>query len=86
MCVPVCVVFPLADFVIDVHSGDGAEWLAPFVGVYGGPLASEYELALNVRYLVQYNGAGPGVSMVAGEFNSGCRDAALFFAALSMRN
>ena len=45
------VVFPLADFVIDVHSGDGAEWLAPFVGVYGGPLASEYGLALRVRDL-----------------------------------
>ena len=37
-----------ADFLIDLHSGDGAEWLAPFVGVYGGPLASNYEQALDV--------------------------------------
>ncbi|MEM6638332.1 MAG: M14 family metallopeptidase [Pseudomonadota bacterium] len=37
-----------ADFVFDVHSGDGAEWLAAFVGVYGGPLASDYPLALRV--------------------------------------
>ena len=35
-----------ADFVVDVHSGDGAEWLHPFVGVYGGALASDYPLAL----------------------------------------
>jgi len=32
-----------ADFVLDVHSGDGAEWLDAFVGVYGGPLASDYQ-------------------------------------------
>ncbi|TDF39257.1 hypothetical protein EYS14_06955 [Alteromonadaceae bacterium M269] len=37
-----------ADFLIDLHSGDGAEWLAPFVGVYGGPLSSNYEQALAV--------------------------------------
>ncbi len=37
-----------ADFLIDLHSGDGAEWLSPFIGVYGGPLASNYELALSV--------------------------------------
>lgn len=36
-----------ADFVLDVHSGDGAEWLAPFIGVYGGPLSTNYELALD---------------------------------------
>ncbi|MEM8940939.1 MAG: M14 family metallopeptidase [Pseudomonadota bacterium] len=36
-----------ADFVADVHSGDGAEWLAAFVGVYGGPLASRYAQALD---------------------------------------
>ena len=34
-----------ADFVADVHSGDGAEWLQAFVGVYGGPLATDYEVA-----------------------------------------
>ncbi len=36
-----------ADIVLDVHSGDGAEWLAPFIGVYGGPLATNYALALD---------------------------------------
>ncbi|MEM8661601.1 MAG: M14 family metallopeptidase [Pseudomonadota bacterium] len=35
-----------ADFVADLHSGDGAEWLTAFVGIYGGPLATDYELAL----------------------------------------
>ena len=35
-----------SDFVVDVHSGDGAEWLHPFIGVYGGPLASDYPSAL----------------------------------------
>ena len=35
-----------SDFVVDVHSGDGAEWLHPFIGVYGGPLASDYSSAL----------------------------------------
>lgn len=35
-----------ADFVLDVHSGDGAEWLTPFIGVYGGPLATNYDLAM----------------------------------------
>ena len=35
-----------ADFVADLHSGDGAEWLDAFVGIYGGPLASGYEDAL----------------------------------------
>ncbi|MEO0576581.1 MAG: succinylglutamate desuccinylase/aspartoacylase family protein [Pseudomonadota bacterium] len=39
---------PAADFVFDIHSGDGAEWLDAFVGVYGGPLASDYETALGV--------------------------------------
>ncbi|MDU0355232.1 M14 family metallopeptidase [Paraglaciecola aquimarina] len=37
-----------ADFVIDLHSGDGAEWLDAFVGVYGGPLSSNYSLAIRV--------------------------------------
>ncbi len=40
-------IIPAADFVLDVHSGDGAEWLAAFVGVYGGPLASDYQSAFN---------------------------------------
>lgn len=39
-------IIPLADFVLDVHSGDGAEWLEAFVGVYGGPLATDYTQAL----------------------------------------
>ncbi|MEL7486442.1 MAG: succinylglutamate desuccinylase/aspartoacylase family protein [Pseudomonadota bacterium] len=38
-------IIPSADFVLDVHSGDGAEWLEAFVGVYGGPLASDYATA-----------------------------------------
>ena len=42
------IVIPAADFVFDVHSGDGAEWLEAFIGVYGGPLASDYETALGV--------------------------------------
>ena len=37
-----------ADFLIDAHSGDGAEWLESFVGVYGGPRASDYPTALAV--------------------------------------
>ena len=37
-----------ADFLIDLHSGDGGEWLAPFIGVYGGPLSSDYPQALAV--------------------------------------
>ena len=44
------VVIPAADFVFDVHSGDGAEWLAAFLGVYGGPLASDYETALGAAH------------------------------------
>lgn len=38
---------PAADFVLDVHSGDGAEWLEAFVGVYGGPLATDYASAFS---------------------------------------
>ena len=38
-------IIPAADFVLDVHSGDGAEWLDAFVGVYGGPLSSDYQSA-----------------------------------------
>lgn len=39
---------PRADFVMDVHSGDGAEWLDAFIGVYSGPLATDYDKALAV--------------------------------------
>ena len=35
-------------FLMDVHSGDGAEFLDAFVGVYGGPLATDFPLALKV--------------------------------------
>jgi len=34
-----------ADIVFDMHSGDGSEWLEAFVGVYGGPLATDYSKA-----------------------------------------
>lgn len=37
-----------SDFLMDVHSGDGAEFLDAFVGVYGGPLATDFPLALRV--------------------------------------
>lgn len=37
-----------ADFLMDAHSGDGAEFLDPFIGVYGGPLATDFPLALKV--------------------------------------
>lgn len=37
-----------ADAVIDVHSGDGAEWLEAFTGVYGGPLATDFDTALAI--------------------------------------
>lgn len=37
-----------ADFLIDIHGGDGAEFLDAFVGVYGGPLASDFDGALAV--------------------------------------
>ncbi|PLK23011.1 hypothetical protein C0V72_11780 [Porphyrobacter sp. TH134] len=36
------------DFLMDVHSGDGAEFLDAFVGAYGGPLATDFPLALAV--------------------------------------
>jgi predicted deacylase len=35
-------------FLMDVHSGDGAEFLDAFVGAYGGPLATDFPLALAV--------------------------------------
>jgi predicted deacylase len=37
-----------SDFLMDVHSGDGAEFLDAFVGAYGGPLATDFPLALEV--------------------------------------
>ncbi|WP_422357109.1 M14 family metallopeptidase [Qipengyuania flava] len=37
-----------ADFLMDIHSGDGAEFLEAFVGIYGGPLAGDFDLALRV--------------------------------------
>lgn len=37
-----------SSFLMDVHSGDGAEFLDAFVGVYGGPLATDFPLALKV--------------------------------------
>ena len=37
-----------ADAVIDVHSGDGGEWLEAFVGVYGGKLSAKFETALAI--------------------------------------
>lgn len=37
-----------ADFLMDIHSGDGAEFLDAFVGVYGGPLATDFATALKV--------------------------------------
>ncbi|MEO0462061.1 MAG: succinylglutamate desuccinylase/aspartoacylase family protein [Pseudomonadota bacterium] len=38
-----------ADFLMDIHSGDGAEFLDAFVGVYGGPLATDFATALRSR-------------------------------------
>jgi hypothetical protein len=50
------------DLHVELHSGDGAEWLEAFVGVYGGPLAAaQYEtarkmgLAFGFRNLVKYS-------------------------------
>jgi hypothetical protein len=34
-----------ADLHVELHSGDGAEWLEPFVGFYGGTLARRQEPA-----------------------------------------
>jgi len=50
-----------ADAHIELHSGDGAEWLEEFVGVYGGPLATNYErakamaTAFNFKNLLRYS-------------------------------
>ncbi len=37
-----------SDFLMDVHSGDGAEFLDAFIGAYGGPLATDFPLTLKV--------------------------------------
>lgn len=37
-----------ADFLMDLHAGDAGEFLEPFVGVYGGPLATDFDQALEV--------------------------------------
>jgi len=37
-----------ADFLMDIHSGDGAEFLEAFIGIYGGPLSTNFDQALEV--------------------------------------
>jgi len=50
-----------SDVLIELHSGDGAEWLEEFVGVYGGPLAARYDtaravaLAFGLRNVIRYS-------------------------------
>ena len=50
-----------ADVHVEMHSGDGAEWLEEFVGIYGGPLSSRYDtaravgLAFGLRNVVRYS-------------------------------
>jgi predicted deacylase len=51
-----------SDLHVELHGGDGAEWLEPFVGAYGGPLAeAQYEtarrmaLAFGFRNFVKYS-------------------------------
>ena len=35
-----------SDLHVELHSGDGAEWLEAFAGIYGGPLAAaQYEVS-----------------------------------------
>lgn len=49
------------DAHIDVHGGDGAEWLEEFVGIYGGPLATAYDtsraigVAMGFRNIIKYS-------------------------------
>lgn len=50
-----------ADLHVELHSGDGAEWLEPFVGIYGGRLAEaqfprsrQIGLAFGIRNVVTY--------------------------------
>ncbi len=48
------------DVHVELHSGDGAEWLEGFAGIYGGPLAARYEtaraigLAFGFRNIIRY--------------------------------
>lgn len=51
-----------SDLHVEIHGGDGAEWLEAFVGAYGGPLAeAQYEtarrmaLAFGFRNFVKYS-------------------------------
>jgi predicted deacylase len=50
-----------SDAHVELHSGDGAEWLEEFVGIYGGPLATGYDtardigLAFGLRNVVRYS-------------------------------
>jgi predicted deacylase len=50
-----------SDVLVELHSGDGAEWLEEFVGVYGGPLAARYDtaravgLAFGLRNVIRYS-------------------------------
>ena len=37
-----------ADFLLDLHSGDAGEYLEAFTGAYGGPRATDFDLALKV--------------------------------------
>jgi predicted deacylase len=50
------------DMHVELHSGDGAEWLEAFAGIYGGPLAAaQYEvsrqmgLAFGFRNVIKYS-------------------------------
>ena len=50
-----------SDVLVELHSGDGAEWLEEFVGIYGGPLAARYDvaravgLAFGLRNVIRYS-------------------------------
>jgi len=51
-----------SDLHVELHSGDGAEWLEAFAGIYGGPLAAaQYEvsrqigLAFGLRNVIKYS-------------------------------
>ena len=51
-----------ADVHVELHSGDGAEWLEAFAGIYGGPLASsqyamsrQMGLAFGFQNVVKYS-------------------------------
>jgi hypothetical protein len=51
-----------SDLHVEIHGGDGAEWLEAFAGAYGGPLASsqwlkarEMALAFGFRNFVKYS-------------------------------